>query len=367
MSNKLCRWGILGSSGIARKNWQSIRNSGNGELVAVASRSEERALEYIRENQAQVPHPVEPRPIGGYQNMIESEDIDAIYIPLPTGLRKEYVIAAARAGKHVMCEKPCGTNADDLREMIAACEENGVQFMDGVMYLHSDRLPALREVLDDGDSVGDIKRIMNQFSFRAPDDFLQENIRMHSELEPLGCLGDLGWYNIGFSLWVMNYTMPQKVTGRMISQSGRSDSPGSVPLQFSGELIFDNNVTAGFYCSFETEHQQWANISGTKGYIQLRDFVLPFYGSTSAFEVNNAVFSIDKCRLHMEDHRRTVSVPEYSDSHATSQETKLFRDFGDLVLSGKVDAHWPEVSLKTQLVMDACLKSANNGGVEVEI
>jgi len=367
MSNTTCRWGILGTAGIARKNWQAIKNAGNAELVAVASRSEERALEYILENQAQVPQVIQPRPIGGYEKMIADPDIDAIYIPLPTGIRKEYAIAAAKAGKHVLCEKPCGANAWEVRQIISACETAGVQFMDGVMFMHSDRLPALRQVLEDGESVGDITRIMSQFSFRAPDDFLQENIRMHSGLEPLGCLGDLGWYNIRLALWVMNYEMPRRVTGRLINQSGRPDSPDSVPLQFSGEMIFANHITAGFYCSFETEHQQWANISGTKGHVHLRDFVLPFHGSESSFEVNNAVFEIDKCMLHMKDHTRRVTVSEYSDSHPTSQETKLFRRFSDIVLSGKVDPHWPDIALKTQIIMDACLKSARNGSVEVEL
>ncbi len=362
-----CRWGILGTSGIARKNWLAIKNAGNAELVAVASRSEERALEYILENQAQVPQPVQPRPIGGYENMIAASDIDAIYIPLPTGIRKPFAIAAARAGKHVLCEKPCGVNAWEVRQIISACEDAGVQFMDGVMFVHSDRLPALRSVLDDGESVGDITRIMSQFSFRAPDDFLQENIRMHSGLEPLGCLGDLGWYNIRMALWVMNYEMPRLITGRLINQSGRPDSPDSVPLQFSGELIFANHITAGFYCSFETEHQQWANISGTKGNVHLRDFVLPFHGSESSFEVSNSVFEIDNCRLHMKDHTRRVSVPEYSDSHPSSQETKLFRRFSDIVLSGKLDLHWPDIALKTQIIMDACLKSARNGSIAIEL
>jgi predicted dehydrogenase len=61
MSKEICRWGILGTAGIARKNWQAIRLSGNGELVAVGSRTEERAAEYIAENQAQVPHDPPPR------------------------------------------------------------------------------------------------------------------------------------------------------------------------------------------------------------------------------------------------------------------------------------------------------------------
>ncbi|MCB0676336.1 MAG: hypothetical protein KDC30_06610, partial [Saprospiraceae bacterium] len=74
-------------------------------------------------------------------------------------------------------------------------------FIDGVMFMHSDRLQRMREVLDDGHTIGNIKRIASQFSFLAPEDFLTGNIRVSSELEPLGCLGDLGWYTIRFSLW----------------------------------------------------------------------------------------------------------------------------------------------------------------------
>lgn len=367
MDQDICRWGILGTAGIARKNWQAIKHATNAELVAVASRTEERASEYIRENQAQVPLAKEPRPIAGYETMIEDPSIDAIYIPLPTGVRKEYAIAAAKAGKHVLCEKPCSSNAHNLKEILEACEAAKVQFMDGVMFMHSDRMPALRRVLDDNRSVGEIHRITSQFSFRAAEDFLKGNIRMHSELEPLGSLGDLGWYNIRFALWVMNYAMPERVTGRLIKQSGRPDSPDSVPIQFSGELLFANHVTANFYCSFETEHQQWANISGSLGHIHIRDFVLPFYGPVAGFEVSNPVFEANGCNLHMEDHTHRVAVAEYSDSHPSSQETKLFHKFSELVLSGKQEKHWPDIAYKTQLLMDTCLQSAKQGGTEIEI
>ena len=76
------------------------------------------------------------------------------------------------------------------------------------MFMHSQRLPLLRQVLDDGQSIGTVRRIASQFSFLARDDFLTQNIRVSSDLEPLGCLGDLGWYNIRFSLWVMNEQLP---------------------------------------------------------------------------------------------------------------------------------------------------------------
>src|SRR4051812_19586116 len=116
-----CRWGILGTANIARKNWQAIKNSGNGTLLAVASRTPERAKQYISECQASVAHNPPPQPCS-YEEMLANPAIDAVYIPLPTGMRKEWVIKAAAAKKHVLCEKPCAINATDLADMIAACQ-----------------------------------------------------------------------------------------------------------------------------------------------------------------------------------------------------------------------------------------------------
>ena len=143
MSQEKCRWGILGSAGIAQKNWQSIRNAGNAELVAVASRDVGRAQDFIDRCSARVPHPTRPKAIGSYDELLANEEIDAIYLPLPTGLRAEWAVKAAQAGKHLLCEKPCGTTLEELENILAACKEAGVQFMDGVMFMHSDRLKDL--------------------------------------------------------------------------------------------------------------------------------------------------------------------------------------------------------------------------------
>ena len=365
-----CRWGFLGAAGIARKNWQSIKHSGNAELVAVASRKIESAEKFIAECQSQVPMPITPRAVEGYEALLASDDIDAVYIPLPTGLRQEYVLKAARAGKHVLCEKPSGVDAADVQTQIDACEKAGVQWMDGVMFMHSQRLTNLRNTLNQKNKVGNIIRIASQFSFMAPEDF-GGDIRMNANLEPFGSLGDLGWYCIRMILWTLNYEMPSAVTGRMISEThpddGTQSNPASIPLQISAELIFPSGVTASLYCSFETENQQWIHISGSKGQVMLEDFVLPYHRPHLDFTLNQPVFKTDGCQFHMEKHEQKITTDEYSDSHANAQETLLFRTFSELVLSGKTDSHWPEIALKTQQVMDAILTSARNGGREVSL
>ena len=364
--NKL-RWGILSTAQIARKNWQAIRNTGNATVAAVASRDLAKAQKFIAECQTAAPMDAVPRALGSYEELLAAPDVEAVYIPLPTGLRKEWVIRVAEAGKHIVCEKPCALNVADLREMLDTCHRHRVQFMDGVMFMHSQRLAKMRAVLDDQTSIGQLKRITSAFSFCAPEEFFAGNIRASSTLEPYGCLGDLGWYNIRLALWAMREQLPRRVTGRILSEAGGQNSPAPVPTEFSGELFFDGGVSSGFYCSFLTENEQWAQVSGTKGYLRLPDFVVPYFGNETAFDINNVALNISGCDFNMEAHWRKFAVPEYSNSHATAQETNLFRNFTTQIRSGSLSENWPDLALKTQRVMNACFESARDGGRQVEV
>jgi predicted dehydrogenase len=276
-------------------------------------------------------------------------------------------LRAAAAGKHIVCEKPCASSLDDLREMLEACRRHHVQFIDGVMFMHSARLPRMRAVLDDGVTVGEIKRITSSFNFCAPPEFFDDNIRARGELEPFGCLGDLGWYCIRFALWAMNWQLPQRVSGRSLNRVTAPNSPVPVPTEFSGELFFENGVSSAFYCSFITALEQCAMVSGTKGFLRVSDFVAPFFGSELTFEVNNAIHHVSGCDFNMEPHWRSVAISEYSNSHASAQETNLFRSFANQVRSGSLNEEWPEWALKTQQVVAACFESAARGSSLVEI
>jgi predicted dehydrogenase len=346
MASHQLRWGILSTATIARKNWQAIRNSGNGKVVAVASRNLDSAKRFIAECQATAPFDSPPRPMGSYEELIASPDIDAIYVPLPTGIRKEWILRVAAAGKHVLSEKPCAVSAADLREITDACRKNNVQFMDGVMFMHSTRLASMRSTLDDGRTVGRLRRVSSSFSFRADPEFFSQNIRAHSTLEPFGCLGDLGWYCIRLSLWAAGWRLPKTVTGQLIGKVGRPDSPNPVPTEFSGELIFDDGLSAGFFCSFVCELHQWAHLDGEKGSLVLDDFVGLRAGEELSYLANG----------------RRIAIPEHAMNHPTAQETRMIRTFSDLALSGKPSDFWPDIALKTQQVMDACHRSALAGG-----
>jgi predicted dehydrogenase len=343
------RFGILGAADIAQRNWNAIFHSGNSIVTAVASRDLEKARQFIAKCQQQARFDTPPAAFGSYEKLLASNSVDAVYIPLPTGLRKEWVLRAASAGRHVICEKPCALSADDLREMISTCRKNRVQFMDGVMFMHNPRLARIREVLDDGKSVGRIKRITSSFSFHMAEDLFPTNIRMDSRLEPAGCLGDLGWYCIRFILWAMRWQLPREVTGHILSQHGASHSPSPVPSDFSAELIFNDDMSAGFYCSFIAEHQNWVHVSGTKGQLRIFDFVHPVSDVEPTFEVNAAAARVK------------IDGGEPVEPETVAQQTNMIRNFANQVRSGRLNGEWPEIALKTQQVLDACLKSAHAG------
>ena len=361
--NKL-RIGILSTANIGRTNWRAVFNSGNCVVSAVASRDVKRSRQFIREGQREFPFAAEPAALGSYEELIASPNVDAVYVPLPTGLRKEWVLRAAAAGKHVICEKPCGVSFADVQEMAAACRKNHVQFMDGVMFMHSPRLPRVRKVLDDGKSVGSIRRISSAFSFYGTDEFSRGNIRLDGRLEPAGCLGDLGWYCIRFTLWTMKWQLPHTVTGRILSESDRIGGRVPAPTEFSAELFFDDNVSAEFYCSFVAADQQWAFISGRKGWLRLPDFVHPFNSREPAFEVNRTEIRVREAGAS----QRRTRIPESAElGHPTAQNTIMFRNFARQVFSGKLNGDWPMWVLKTQQVQDACFRSARKGGKPMKL
>ena len=352
---KKLRIGFLSTAGIGRKNWKAIFHSGNAVVSGVASRDVQKSHKFIDDCQRDFAFAETPRAFGSYEDLLVSPDVDACYVPLPTGLRKDLVIRAAQNGKHILCEKPCAANLAELEEMLAACQKHSVQFLDGVMFMHNPRLSKIREVLDDGKSLGQLQRMSSGFSFYLGDEFFEKNIRVDSALEPAGCLGDLGWYSIRFFLWTLNWQLPRAVSAKILAQA-----PSGVPTEFSAELFFAGGVSAEFYSSFLTAKQQWVAVGGRNGWLRMPDFVHPRNGYEPAFELNNAEVRADS----------GAKCPPEADpagfGHASAQDTRMWRNFANQVFSGQLNEEWPQWALKTQTVLDACLAAGRSGEI-VEI
>ena len=131
------KWGVLGTANIARGcTIPGMKMAENCELYAIAGRNEAKVQSYKDEFGFE-------KAYVGYDKLLEDPEVQAVYIPLPNNLHKEWVIKALKAGKHVLCEKPLALSAADAREMFAVAKENNVILMEAYAYLHSPYIASL--------------------------------------------------------------------------------------------------------------------------------------------------------------------------------------------------------------------------------
>ena len=131
------KWGILGTANIAK--WctiPGIKDGDNCELYAIAGRDAKKVENFKEEFGF-------AKGYVGYEKLLEDPEVQAVYIPLPNNIHKEWVIKALRAGKNVLCEKPLAMNAKEAEEMFAVAEEEGRILMEAYAYLHSTYIDSL--------------------------------------------------------------------------------------------------------------------------------------------------------------------------------------------------------------------------------
>lgn len=176
------KWGVLGTANIARGcTIPGMKEALNCELYAIAGRSEDKVESYKNEFGFQ-------KGYVGYENLLDDPEVQAVYVPLPNHLHKEWVIKALKKGKHVLCEKPMALNAEDAMEMFAVAKENNVILMEAYAYLHSPYIASLKSDLQSG-VIGDIDFIETAFYTQG----YVEDIRIHKSMGG-GALYDLGCY-----------------------------------------------------------------------------------------------------------------------------------------------------------------------------
>ena len=183
MGRDKLRFGVLSTANIGRAAVNpAIQAARNAELVAVASRDGERAREFAAQGAI-------PRHHGSYEALLDDPEIDALYIPLPNSLHREWAIRAAEKGKHVLCEKPLALTAAEGREMAAAADAHRVKLMEAFMYRFHPRTEKVIELVRGG-RIGELRAIRSAFTFRLT---RPDNIRLKPELGG-GALMDVGCY-----------------------------------------------------------------------------------------------------------------------------------------------------------------------------
>ncbi|TXC90481.1 Gfo/Idh/MocA family oxidoreductase [Metabacillus litoralis] len=324
MLNKLT-WGILGCADIAVNAFiPAIRQSKFNELKAISSRRIEKAQETARDNNIPVAY-------GSYEELLQDPEIEAVYIPLPNHLHKEWSMKAAAAGKHVLCEKPIALNAGEAKELASFFHERDLLLGEAFMYRHHPRFDRIKEIVNSGE-LGTIRGIHGTFTFNNAND--KGNIRYRSDWGG-GSLYDIGCYVINSARLILEKE-PEAATVHGFF----SEEHGNVDMMASGLLEFPDSIGVTFMCGMWAEFQNTLQIVGTEGIINIPSSFVCSPEEKSSFSVTI------KGEERLEDfppvNQYTLQLNDFANS--VRQKTPLAFEVEDAILNMKV--------------LDACLKSA---------
>ena len=245
------RWGVLSTAKIGvEKVIPGIKKAERCTVVAIASRDADRG-------RAVADKLAIPKAHGSYEALLSDGDVDAVYIPLPNHLHAEWTIAAARAGKHVLCEKPLALSAADAQSMLDVCASEGVRLMEAFMYRLHPSWVSVRELVASG-RIGRLRAVQSWFSFFNDDPGNIRNIKEYGG----GALLDIGCYSVNLSRMLFDGE-PVRVEA-----SVTRDPPTGVDVLTTGILEFEGGV-ATFTCSTRVEPDQRVHIYGTEGRISI--------------------------------------------------------------------------------------------------
>lgn len=355
-ATKKIRWGLLGTASIARRQAiPAIQKTQSGELTAVGSRDEARAKAFANEFNI-------PMAFGSYEEVIHSDKVDAVYIPLPNDLHVPWIKKAVDSGKHVLCEKPIGLHSNEVEKLIRYVkpksnpkENDGIkskqvahdppQVMEGIAtYFHPIHERATQLIADGAVGKPVFLRFSLGWSFRdQPDDYRWRKSKGG------GALLDLGCYPISTARQLVN-DEPSQVIARTTSSSNGadqwvslSDGDDSVDTNVAITLHFPR-VTAMIDIGIATAARNYYEIIGTDGRIVAYE---PFGNRVSAR------------RLVVYDHTGTEVQQE---QFTANQMERQFDAVTEAFARGTPVPISLEESLQNARIIDACFTSAKNDG-----
>lgn len=315
------RWGILGAAKIARTELApAIQLARGSELVAIATRDLARAAPF----QALVPG---LRVYDSYDALLADPEVEAVYIPLPNHLHVAYSLKAARAGKHVLCEKPIALDAAEIDQLIEARDQTGKLIAEAFMVAHHPQWARAKALIDAG-AIGKLEHIEGCFTYTNRD---LGNIR-HDPAMGGGGLRDVGVYPC--------------ITARMVT--------GLEPTKLRADLRLQNGVdifarvwadfpgfSMSFYCGMMQDRRQYMTFHGQDGWLHLSaPFNAQTYGDT-ALELRTGD------QTHIE---RFNEVQQYA---------LMIENFAASATTGTPFACPLEFSRGNQAMIDAIFKAAN--------
>ncbi len=259
---KKIKWGILGLGSIAKKFAADLKFSDNCELFAVASRDIKKAEDFAKEFGAQ-------KYYGSYEKLLEDNDVDVVYISLPHIYHAEWTIKAARAKKHILCEKPLTVNYAEAEAVIYEVEKHNVFLMEAFMYRCHPQIRKLIELLNAKNrTIGEVKLIQASFGFKG---YFDPNGRLFNQKLAGGGILDVGCYPVSISRLIAGvandklFEEPKEVVG--FAKIGET----KVDEYASALLKFPNDIIAEVSCGITFWQENVVRIFGTEGTILLKE------------------------------------------------------------------------------------------------
>lgn len=334
MEKKTVRWGILGCSGIGKsRTIPGLLACENAELYAIAGRNEEKLKAYAE--------PFAPKKLyTDYQALLDDENVDAVYLPLPNGIHMEWVEKAAKAGKHILCEKPMALTEEQVREMFAAAKANGVLLEEAYAYRHAQLAQKVKEIVDSG-AIGRIRYLESKHSTF---DTNRSGIR-YQKGNGGGAVYDVTCYNVSLASYLLGKDPEDMSVYCGFDKETGVDTSDAVMLRY------EEGVTAMLYAGLDAYRRGCYSILGETGRI----------------DVDHKFNSSGVCHIRVSTGARPQGA-EYVDE--TTTEYTIWVDdnykkeielFSDAVLNGSALTVSEEESLRTARVCDAIRRA---GGID---
>jgi predicted dehydrogenase len=255
------RLGLLSTADINAKLVAGAAEADDVDVVAVASRDAGRARDHADELGV-------PRALGSYEELLEDDEIDAVYISLPNGMHVDWSIRALDAGKHVLCEKPLSRHPGEVERAFDAAERNDRVLAEAFMWRHHPQAQRLRELAGE---LGELRLVRSAFSFSLHD---PENIRLAADLDG-GALMDVGCYCVSGARFLLGE--PEQVTAHSRDQA--------VDVRFVATMRFASGALAHFDCGFDMPPRDELEVVGSEGSLFLDD---PWHSRNAVIEHHTA-------------------------------------------------------------------------------
>ncbi|HVE29412.1 MAG TPA: Gfo/Idh/MocA family oxidoreductase [Mycobacteriales bacterium] len=247
------RWGILGPCRISRSFLAGLAGSATEHAVAIGSRALDRAEATARQFGVS-------RAYGSYEQLLADREIEAVYVGTPNGAHAQWAIAAAQAGRHVLCEKPLGVSRAEVETMFAAAREHGVWLMEAFMYRFHPRTLRLAEIVAAGE-IGAPTLVRASFGFAVTD---PANVRLSAELAG-GALMDVGCYPVNAARMIAGPVRAATATARW----------QDVDVTLAGVLDHTGGALSLVSCSLVSGRHNELEVVGSEGVIIVPDAFTP--------------------------------------------------------------------------------------------